>query len=93
MTNLNSYRYNGLIHKKTVGIVDAPDKKGFTVVYKKARKQVRFEIRKCFLLINVCVLFRGNLEKQLLREQWSQDPVGLSTNLSVFYRRTDTAQI
>lgn len=40
LTNLNSYRYNGLIHKKSVGIVDAPDKKGFTVVYKKASKQV-----------------------------------------------------
>lgn len=40
LTNVNSYRYNGLIHKKSVGIVDAPDKKGFTVVYKKASKQV-----------------------------------------------------
>ncbi|KAK9891409.1 hypothetical protein WA026_014647 [Henosepilachna vigintioctopunctata] len=39
LTNLNSYRYNGYIHKKTVGIVDGPDKKGFTVVYKKAKKQ------------------------------------------------------
>ncbi|KAJ8953369.1 hypothetical protein NQ318_023486 [Aromia moschata] len=41
LTNVNSYRYNGLIHKKTVGIVDASDKKGFTVVYKKASKQVK----------------------------------------------------
>ncbi|XP_072393612.1 large ribosomal subunit protein eL28 isoform X2 [Diabrotica undecimpunctata] len=39
LTNLSSYRYNGLIHKKSVGIVDAADKKGFTVVYKKASKQ------------------------------------------------------
>ncbi|XP_022905714.1 large ribosomal subunit protein eL28 [Onthophagus taurus] len=39
LTNLNSYRYNGLVHKKAVGIVDATDKKGFTVVYKKANKQ------------------------------------------------------
>nr|CAI5842981.1 unnamed protein product [Callosobruchus analis] len=39
LTNVNSYRYNGLIHKKSVGIIDAPDKKGFTVVYKKASKQ------------------------------------------------------
>ncbi|GJQ71184.1 structural constituent of ribosome [Trypoxylus dichotomus] len=38
LTNLSSYRYNGLIHKKSVGIVDAPDRKGFTVVYKKASK-------------------------------------------------------
>ncbi|KRT80097.1 hypothetical protein AMK59_6901, partial [Oryctes borbonicus] len=39
LTNLSSYRYNGLIHKKSVGIVDGPDKRGFTVVYKKASKQ------------------------------------------------------
>ncbi|XP_023014913.2 ribosomal protein L28 [Leptinotarsa decemlineata] len=39
LTNLSSYRYNGIIHKKSVGIVDAADKKGFTVVYKKASKQ------------------------------------------------------
>ncbi|KZC04680.1 PREDICTED: 60S ribosomal protein L28 [Dufourea novaeangliae] len=37
LPNLSSYRYSGLIHKKSVGIVNAPDKKGFTVVYKKAR--------------------------------------------------------
>ncbi|XP_076248901.1 ribosomal protein L28 isoform X2 [Calliopsis andreniformis] len=37
LTNLSSYRYSGLIHKKCVGIVDTPDKKGFTVVYKKAK--------------------------------------------------------
>lgn len=40
LTNLSSYRYNGLIHKKSIGIIDAPDKKGFTVVYKKASKHV-----------------------------------------------------
>lgn len=39
LTNLSAYRYSGLIHKKSVGIVDAPDKKGFTVVYKKASRQ------------------------------------------------------
>ncbi|GLV33641.1 Actin-related protein 3 [Carabus blaptoides fortunei] len=39
LANLNSFRYNGLIHKKTVGIVEPKDKKGFTVVYKKANKQ------------------------------------------------------
>lgn len=37
MTNQSSYRYSGLIHRKSVGIVDTPDKKGFTVVYKKAK--------------------------------------------------------
>jgi len=41
LTNLNSYRYNGLVHKKTISVVDAPDKKGFTVVYKKAKKNMK----------------------------------------------------
>ncbi|KAF5296548.1 hypothetical protein FQA39_LY12466 [Lamprigera yunnana] len=35
LTNLSAYKYNGLVHKKALGIVDAPDKKGFTVLYKK----------------------------------------------------------
>ncbi|GBP45081.1 60S ribosomal protein L28 [Eumeta japonica] len=37
VTNLNSFRYNGLVHKKTVGVVENPDRKGFTIVYKKAK--------------------------------------------------------
>ncbi|CAK1542663.1 unnamed protein product [Leptosia nina] len=39
VTNLNAFRYNGLIHKKTVGVVENenPSRKGFTVVYKKAK--------------------------------------------------------
>ncbi|KAK0167476.1 hypothetical protein PV327_004871 [Microctonus hyperodae] len=37
LTNLSSYRYSGLVHKKTVSIIDTPDKKGFTVVVKKAK--------------------------------------------------------
>ncbi|KAJ9584527.1 hypothetical protein L9F63_021137 [Diploptera punctata] len=37
LNNLSSFRYNGLVHKKSVGIVAAPDNKGFTVVYKKAK--------------------------------------------------------
>ncbi|XP_065162646.1 large ribosomal subunit protein eL28 [Atheta coriaria] len=39
LVNLNSYRFNGLVHKKSVAIVDGPKKKGFTVIYKKASKQ------------------------------------------------------
>lgn len=50
LTNLSSYRYNGLVHKKTVGIVDAPDKKGFTVVYKKSSKQVITIVNKIFAI-------------------------------------------
>lgn len=37
MTNVSSYRYSGLVHKKTLGIVPAADKKGFTVVMKKGK--------------------------------------------------------
>nr|CAJ17402.1 ribosomal protein L28e [Eucinetus sp. APV-2005] len=39
LTNLASFRYNGLIHKKSVGVIDGPSRKGFTVVYKKAKRQ------------------------------------------------------
>jgi len=38
LTNLSSLRYNGLVHKKTVGVVPA-DKKGFTVVLKTKKNQ------------------------------------------------------
>ncbi|MCP6199000.1 60S ribosomal protein L28, partial [Klebsiella pneumoniae] len=51
MTNLHSFRYNGLIHKKAVGVVENPDRKGFTVVYKKAkatRKPAKNLIRRPF---------------------------------------------
>ncbi|XP_033210754.1 60S ribosomal protein L28 [Belonocnema kinseyi] len=41
LTNLSSYRYSGLIHRKSVGIIDTPDKKGFTVVYKKAKSATK----------------------------------------------------
>ncbi|XP_026470920.1 60S ribosomal protein L28 [Ctenocephalides felis] len=40
LTNLSSFRYNGFVHKKTVGVVPA-DKGGFTVVYKKPKCQHR----------------------------------------------------
>ncbi|PNF30616.1 60S ribosomal protein L28 [Cryptotermes secundus] len=41
LNNLSSYRYSGLIHKKSVGVVAAPDNKGFTVVYKKSRSSYK----------------------------------------------------
>ena len=37
LTNLSSFRYSGLVHGKSVGVENTPDKKGFTVVYKKAK--------------------------------------------------------
>lgn len=49
LLNLNSYRYNGIVHKKSIGIVPAADKKGFTVVYKKAKASVSFvRLQLCF---------------------------------------------
>ncbi|XP_055911513.1 60S ribosomal protein L28 [Eupeodes corollae] len=39
LTNISSYRYSGLVHKKTLGVV--PAKKGFTVVMKKGKHQNR----------------------------------------------------
>ncbi|XP_069738804.1 LOW QUALITY PROTEIN: large ribosomal subunit protein eL28 [Phaenicophaeus curvirostris] len=35
----NSFRYNGLIHRKTVGVEPAPDGKGIVVVLKKRAGQ------------------------------------------------------
>ncbi|NWI36798.1 RL28 protein, partial [Picathartes gymnocephalus] len=35
----NSFRYNGLIHRKTVGVEPAPDGKGIVVVLKKCAGQ------------------------------------------------------
>jgi len=41
LTNTSSFRYNGLVHKKTVGIVPATEKKGFTVVLKTKKNQAK----------------------------------------------------
>ena len=40
LTNLSSFRYSGIVHRKTVGVVPSEDRKGFTVVMKK-RKNAR----------------------------------------------------
>ncbi|KAJ1523385.1 hypothetical protein ONE63_001251 [Megalurothrips usitatus] len=37
LLNLNSMRYNGFVHRSTVGVVPAADNKGFTVITKRAR--------------------------------------------------------
>lgn len=37
LTSVSSYRYSGVVHKKTVGVVPAADKKGFTAVLKKGK--------------------------------------------------------
>ncbi|XP_055844417.1 60S ribosomal protein L28 [Episyrphus balteatus] len=39
LTNISSYRYSGLVHKKTLGVI--PAKKGFTVCMKKGKYQNR----------------------------------------------------
>ncbi|XP_036335960.1 60S ribosomal protein L28-like [Rhagoletis pomonella] len=41
LTNVSSFRYSGLVHKKTVGVVPAADKKGFSVVLKKGKNAQR----------------------------------------------------
>ena len=48
LTNVSSYRYSGLVHKKTVGVVPSVDQKGFVVVLKKgknAQKPVKNTVR------------------------------------------------
>uniref|UniRef100_A0A1Q3F9B5 Large ribosomal subunit protein eL28 n=1 Tax=Culex tarsalis TaxID=7177 RepID=A0A1Q3F9B5_CULTA len=39
LTNLSSYRYSGLVHKKSLGIV--PADKGISVVYKRPKYQTK----------------------------------------------------
>ena len=54
LNNLSSFRYNGLIHKKSVGVIAAPDNKGFTVVYKKAKESVsilEYNSSKLYMLV------------------------------------------
>ncbi|CAL8113016.1 unnamed protein product [Orchesella dallaii] len=41
LTNKSSFRYSGLVQRKTVGVNFAPDKKGFVVVLKKPKAQGR----------------------------------------------------
>lgn len=40
MMNVSSFRYSGLVHTKSIGIVPSVDKKGVIFVYKKAKKAV-----------------------------------------------------
>jgi len=37
LASVSSYRYSGIVHKKTLGVVPAADKKGFTAVLKKGK--------------------------------------------------------
>jgi len=37
LKNLNSFRYNGLVHKKVLGVEPAPDGKGVVLVHKKTK--------------------------------------------------------
>ncbi|CAB3364916.1 Hypothetical predicted protein [Cloeon dipterum] len=39
LSNLASFRFNGLIHKKTLGVEPAKEGKGFQLVWKKTRNQ------------------------------------------------------
>lgn len=39
LTNLNSFRYNGLVHKRTMGVSASKDKKGFAVEWRTAKGQ------------------------------------------------------
>lgn len=41
LTNKSSFRYSGLVQRKTVGVNFAPDKKGFVLVLKKPKAQGR----------------------------------------------------
>lgn len=40
MMNTSTFRYSGLVHTKSIGVVPSVDKKGVIFVYKKAKKAV-----------------------------------------------------
>jgi large subunit ribosomal protein L28e len=40
LMNVSTFRYSGLVHTKSVGVVPSVDKKGVIFVYKKAKKSV-----------------------------------------------------
>ena len=44
MTNKSSFRYSGLVQRKTVGIEPSSDKKGFVLVTRKPKLQVKSTI-------------------------------------------------
>uniref|UniRef100_A0A1B6D9L3 Large ribosomal subunit protein eL28 n=1 Tax=Clastoptera arizonana TaxID=38151 RepID=A0A1B6D9L3_9HEMI len=51
LLNLASFRYNGLVHCKSVGIEAPADNKGFTLVTKKAKavyKPAKFTVKRTF---------------------------------------------
>lgn len=52
LKNVSTFRYNGLVHKKTVAVTPA-DKKGFTVTLKTKKNQVSFE---CDQKMSACKL-------------------------------------
>lgn len=96
MTNLNSYRYNGLVHKKSLSIVDAADKKGFTVAYKKAKKQVRidwFVISKVLNRYSFQNKPRQNVVKRTFKSGPRRSLYKLKTLLEANKYRTDLTKV
>lgn len=44
LTNLASKRYNGLVHDNSIGVESAPNNKGFTVITKKRKLAVSYNL-------------------------------------------------
>lgn len=42
LNNVSTFRYSGLVHRKTVGVAPSTDKKGFTVALKTRKNQVSY---------------------------------------------------
>ena len=73
LMNVSSFRYSGLVHKKTVNVVPA-DKKGFTLVYKKT-KNVNKPAQNTAKIIFKAGPRRslGKLKKQLTNMKYRKD--------------------
>ncbi|TNN27913.1 60S ribosomal protein L28 [Liparis tanakae] len=56
----NSFRFNGLVHRKTVGVQPAADGKGVVVVLKKRRGNPRSTSRRVLRLKQVIYCMKSN---------------------------------
>lgn len=73
--NTSTFRYSGLVHTKSIGVVPSVDKKGVIFVYKKAKKAVSNSM--------VCDTLRKRFHDDLLF--WIKGwPRPLSTRLNTF---------
>jgi hypothetical protein len=62
LMNVSTFRYSGLVHTKSIGVVPSVDKKGVIFVYKKAKKSV--SIKTPFESLSRAFMMKHNSESQ-----------------------------